>query len=110
MELRVFIKTVLLDIIHGVEDAQKEAPVGCIAPSNITSNMSAVANKVSHLQPVEFQVAVKADESAKTGAKIGVLGAVFGASATGDLSARNETASIIKFTVPVHLPLGGSKS
>ncbi|MEO0415368.1 MAG: hypothetical protein AAF226_10500 [Verrucomicrobiota bacterium] len=110
MELREFIKQSLLDIIGGVEDAQQEAPKGTIAPNEITRNMAAVQHRVSHLQPVDFQVAVTVDESAKVGAKIGVLSGIFGASVAGDESEAKQSGTTLKFTIPIHLPLGGSKN
>ena len=110
MELRTFIKATLLDILHGVEDAQKEAPFGCIAPSDITKSLDAVSRKVSHLQPVDFEVSVRADESKESGAKIGVVGSLLGGGVHGEKTQGNETASILRFSVPIHLPLGGNSA
>ena len=85
VDLRLFIKQALLDIIGGVSDAQNEAPPGSVAPSDISQSFTSVQHGVSHLQPVSFELQVVADSSASTGAKIGVLGAIIGAGVHGDL-------------------------
>ncbi len=109
VDLRLFIKQALLDIVGGVSDAQKEAPSGSIAPSDISQSFTSVQHGVGHLQPVSFELQVVADTSASTGAKIGVLGAIVGAGAYGDLKDASRIHSTLKFTVPIHLP-GGGKS
>jgi len=107
VELRLFIKQALLDILGGVTDAQKEAPTGTIAPEEITRTFQSVQHGVGHLQPVSFELKVVADSSTSTGAKIGVLGGLVGARAQGDSKDSNQIHSTLKFSVPIHLPHGG---
>jgi hypothetical protein len=109
LDLRLFIRQALLDIIGGVSDAQKEAPPGSIAPSDVSRSFTSVQHNVSHLQPVSFELQVVADSSASTGARIGVLGAIVGAAAHGDSKDASQVHSTLKFSVPIHLP-GGGKS
>jgi hypothetical protein len=107
VELRLFIKQALLDIVGGVADAQKEAPEGSVAPEDISQTFKSVEHGVSHLQPISFELKVVADRSTGTGAKIGVIGAAMGLSAHGESKDSNQVHSTLKFTVPVHLPAGG---
>lgn len=107
MELRTFIKATLLDIINGVSDAQKDAPTGTVAPSDIDGSYNAVQHKVSHLQPVHFEVSVRVEESNGRESKIGVVSSFIGAGIKGTTEKDNSASSVLKFTVPIHLPGGG---
>jgi hypothetical protein len=107
VELRLFVKQALLDILGGIADAQKEAPIGTIAPEEIHRTYASVQHGISHLQPVSFELKVVADSSTSSGAKIGVLGGLVGAGAQGDSKDSNQIHSTLKFSVPIHLPHGG---
>lgn len=108
MELRKFITQSLLDIIGGVQDAQKGTDEGCIVP-NVARTFQAVEHGVSELQIVEFDVTVKADERAGSEAKVNVVAAVIGGGVKGQSDKSDGHAATLKFKVPVRFPVSNRK-
>jgi hypothetical protein len=106
MELREFIKAALLDITGAVVDARKELPEGHgeIVPA-ARNNYRSVETGISDFQVVEFDVAVRIDDSKSSGAKLTVKAAIFGG---GEVQGASESSrgqdARIKFRIPIKLP------
>lgn len=111
MDLKEFIKTALVDIVQGIDEAKKEidnnqkaqiCPI--LAPvSTAKFNIQVDVNGM-YYQQAEFDIAVTAESKSDTGAKAGIK--VFGidASMGGNVSGNSSTVSRIKFHVPLGLP------
>jgi hypothetical protein len=104
MDLREFISQALLDVIGAVQDAQKRSPLGTIVPAGISTTISAIQAGVSHLQSVDFEVTVRADEHSGSEARLSVVAAVVGGGVKGDSNKSGGHAATLKFRVPVRLP------
>ncbi len=85
MELKEFIKHVIVDIMDGVAEAQEEVKAGEVVPA-MKRTVSAVEVGVSQDQPIEFEVRVQVDESSGSAAKLGVLSGIIGAGVSGNSS------------------------
>jgi hypothetical protein len=112
MDLKEFIKTALVDIVEGIEEARltldkKESyicpPMGPAYADKFGIQLNSF-NGI-YYQQAEFDVAVtvetKTDGGAKTSVK--VLG-LFKANIDGNVSSNNAAVSRIKFHVPLGLP------
>lgn len=113
MEVAEFIEKTLEGILRGVSgaqsaigqkpDAQQKSAIGRINPSS-----TLYGNKQEHLMSnlgefvsfVDFDIAVTAEE--RTGGSGSVR--VFGLGAKGEIDARAEMVSRVKFRVPIELP------
>jgi hypothetical protein len=105
MELRAFITQTLVDIVGGVEDAQQKLTKGSVVP-NIKKVFEAVQHGVSNVQPVHFEVTVRADEHAGTEAKLNVVTGFFGGGVKGESGKKDGHAATLKFIVPICFPEG----
>ena len=107
MELREFISESLKQIIAGVKQARDYAKgdEARINPS-VTPRPGSLYHMASntHLQDIEFDVAVTVTEEKEKAGKISVLAGIFGGEAGGQSRASNASISRIKFSVPVVLP------
>lgn len=106
MELRLFVKTALLDVISGVMDAQKETAPGTIV-ANVNSHKSFIDSGVTKHQVMQFEVSVRAEESTGSEGRLGVVSAFIGAGISGNSAKEQASASIIRFSVPICLPISG---
>ncbi len=113
MDLKEFVSETLLSIINGVNDAQeKSKELGAfINPGGLMRNTSNVSdNSVwdnstnNYAQPVTFDVAITAEDTAQAGAKVKVLSGILGGDIGGEKGNKNVVASRIQFTVPILLP------
>jgi hypothetical protein len=113
MDLKDFVSETLLSIIQGVNDAQEKAkelgahinPGGLMrSTSNISSNAIWDNTTNNYAQPVAFDVAITAEDSAKGGAKVKVLSGILGGDIGGEKGSKNVIASRVQFTVPLLLP------
>ena len=104
MELRQFISQALLDIVGAIEDTQKKTPSGTIVPGNVSKSFQSVEHGISDLQGIEFEVTVKADQTAGTEAKLNVVAAFVGGGIKGESGKSDGHAATLKFKVPVRLP------
>lgn len=113
MELKEFVSETLLSIITGVNDAQEKArELGAfVNPGGLSRNTSNVTDNSlwdnstnNYAQPVKFDVAITAEDSAQAGAKVKVLSGIFGGDVGGEKGSKNVIASRIQFAVPVLLP------
>ena len=110
MELREFVSSALIQILGGVQDAQKAAAEhgGQVNPafSGTLGSRGLVKGRGNFLmQEVEFDVAVTVSE--QSGEKVGGgLRVVFGFGAKLEGQESSSQVSRIKFTVPLGLPEG----
>lgn len=100
MELKDFIKQSLIDIIQGVEEAQKELPQGKIVPP-VAPSFKSVENGIHHMQAVSFEVFVSVDESKGKEAKIGVVSSIIGAGMGNNSKEGSTHTSKLAFKVPI---------
>lgn len=113
MELKEFISEALIQIVSGIEDAQGkiEGSNAEISPRYDNRQQTMMdklkliqSSKGNIIQNVDFDIAVSATEGTGTKAGVGVLAGVFNLEAGGSSNQENQTASRIKFSVPVTLP------
>ena len=100
MELRTFITKALLDIVHGVADAQEQSTNTQIVPRTSTT-LDATKIGITAYQTVQFQIVVRVDESKGSEGKIGVVSSLIGASMAGKSSNESEHTTTLQFSVPV---------
>lgn len=113
MDLKDFVSETLVSIVDGIKDAQgKSKEQGAsINPGGLMRNTSSVsANSIwdnrnnNYAQPVSFDIAITAEDSAKGGAKVKVLSGLFGGDIGGEKGSKNVLASRVQFCVPVLFP------
>jgi len=113
MDLQEFVSETLISIIAGVNDAQGKAKEhgAHINPSGLMRNTSNISDNAvwdnsnnNYAQPVTFDVAVTAEDTAKAGAKVKVIAGIFGAGADTETGNKNSLASRVQFVIPILLP------
>ncbi len=113
MELKEFISEALIQIVSGIEDAQGkiEESNAEISPKFSTRQQATTgklntlfSSKHNIIRQVDFDIAVSATEGTGTKAGVGVLAGAFNLGASGSSNQENQTASRIRFSVPVTLP------
>ena len=113
MELKEFVSETLISIVSGIKDAQEKSEIlgALINPGGLNRNISSVENNAiwdnrtnNYAQPVSFDVAITAEDSANTGGKVKVLSGIFGGDIGGEKGTKNVLASRIQFSVPVLFP------
>ncbi len=113
MDLKDFVSETLVSIISGVANAQEKAKeLGAnVNPSGLMRNASNVSSNAiwdnsnnNYAQSVNFDVAVTAEDTAKSGAKVKVIAGIFGANANTESGNKSSLASRVRFSVPVLLP------
>ncbi len=113
MDLKEFVSETILSVISGVSDAQEKAKeLGAhVNPGGLTRNVSNIADNAiwdnstnNYAQPVTFDVAVTAEDTATGGAKVKVLSGILGGDIGGQKGNKNVVASRVQFVVPVLLP------
>ena len=103
MNLRDFIKEAIVDIIGGVEDAQDTLKNGKVVP-DVLNNYKSVETGISHIQTVEFEVSVTANEKSGNEAKLNVVAAIVGGGIKGQSDSSAGHAAKLKFKIPIELP------
>jgi hypothetical protein len=113
MELKEFIKTALVDIIEGVQEAKKALNENgaCICPfvhTNPSKEGVKSMEKFDHFhglhhQTVHFDIAVTTENTKTNGGKAGIKVFCFEAGIGGNFDISNATVSKIKFLVPIAL-------
>lgn len=115
MDLKDFVKGVILDVTNAVKECQDEVKNGAIiSPTNSKAPEKLRAEygdlKISY---IDFEVAVTAGTSTDINGEIGggikVLSSFIGAKASGDNKETNENVSKVKFSIPVVYPTFGVK-
>jgi hypothetical protein len=113
MDLKDFVSKTLISIVDGVKVAQeKSQDLGAsINPGGLMRNTTSVDNNAiwdnrdnNYAQPVSFDIAITAEDSAQGGAKVKVLSALFGGEIGGEKGSKNVLASRVQFAVPVLFP------
>lgn len=113
MDLKEFVSETLVSIVGGIKDAQEKTkklgasvnPGGLMRKSEAVSDNSTWDNRNNNFsQPVAFDIAITAEDSAKGGAKVKVLSGILGGDIGGEKGSKNVLASRIQFTVPVLFP------
>jgi hypothetical protein len=102
MELRQFISKALSDIIGAVQDVDKAAP-GTVVTSGVSTTAEFVQLGVTHLQSVDFEVTVRADEQSGSEAKLSVVAAVIGGAVKGESGKSGGHSATLRFKVPIRL-------
>jgi len=110
MDLKEFIKSAMVDIVTGVEDAKTELGN---QQNHICPPMGpAYADKFSialngfnglYYQQIEFDIAVTAENKSDNGAKAGIKVLGLEANLGSGMTSNNSTLSRIKFHVPLGL-------
>jgi hypothetical protein len=103
MDLRVFIKKALLDIIGAVEDALGTLKNGKIVPE-VNRNYKSVETGISEVQSVEFDISVSTDEKSGNETKLNVVAAIVGGGVKGISDSSAGHVARLKFKIPVELP------
>lgn len=109
MELREFISTVLVSLVRGVEDAQRQLKdsKATINPLGIRSQIALEQNKETpEFTNVEFEVALEVQIKGEQSGGVGVQMAIFRLGADGNNSESESQVNRLRFSVPVHLPPG----
>jgi len=100
MELRSFIKQAITDIVGGVTDAQKALP-NCRVVPRASNDFKSVETGISHMQGVDFEVIVRAEQTTGSEAKLNVFSAVIGAGVKGHSSEETCHTATLRFKVPI---------
>ena len=113
MDLKEFVSETILSVISGVSDAQEKAKEfgAHVNPGGLTRSLSNISDNAiwdnttnNYAQPVTFDVAVTAEDSATGGAKVKVLSGILGGDIGGEKGSKNVVASRVQFSVPILLP------
>jgi hypothetical protein len=110
MEVREFVRDVLVDVIKGIKEAQREAGVGgYVAPADVGDHRfpqdAGVYNEARIVSTVvKFDMAVTAETSKQGGGGAKVRITVVGAEIGGKLAAKDTQVSRIQFSVPILMP------
>lgn len=110
MDLKEFVKEALTQLAMGVQEAQSGLPHGagtinpCVRPAGPLGGELVVGG--THVQDVQFDVAVTASERSDIQGDAGVRIAVVNFGGKGGTSTENSSVSRLKFTVPIALPVG----
>ncbi|MAM70022.1 MAG: hypothetical protein CMP91_02590 [Gammaproteobacteria bacterium] len=110
MELDEFVKSVLIQILSGVREAQKDEALGGLVvagkdgghdyPKN--SRVSSSAQLKSTI--IDFDVAISVETTDKASGSGGLKVAGIGAGIEGEISSKDTRVSRIQFGVPILLP------
>jgi hypothetical protein len=101
MELREFIKSSLIDILGGIQDAAAEIHANDEARGAVNPLRK---EQIFSTQKVAFDIAVTAASEESKGAKGGVKVYVIDAGIDGKSTKSHSTASRLQFSIPVSLP------
>ncbi|WP_299583560.1 hypothetical protein [uncultured Microbulbifer sp.] len=113
MDLKEFVSETIVSIVSGIKEAQEKTkdlgasvnPGGLMRKSEAVSDNTTWDNRNNNFsQPVAFDIAITAEDSAKGGAKVKVLSGILGGDVGGEKGSKNVLASRIQFTVPVLFP------
>jgi hypothetical protein len=109
MELQEFIRSVLVQLVRGVEQAQSELKdsKATINPLGIKAEIALRENKETpSFTNVEFEVAVEVKTQGEQSGGVGIQVAVFKVGIDGKKTEAESHVSRLRFAVPVHLPPG----
>lgn len=109
MELQEFIRSVLVQVVGGVENAQRD-----LKDSRATINPEGIAAQIALEQgkeapnfgSVEFEVAVEVENQSEQSDGVGIQVAVFKMGVDGKKLGIESHVGRSRFGIPVHLPPG----
>lgn len=102
MELKEFIKSVLIDITSAVKESQVELNNGAlIVPDNV---IGLVRSGNKPLSLIEFEVAITTEDVKEKGKGIKIASAILNGGYKDDNKNSAGCVSTIKFSIPVVLP------
>jgi hypothetical protein len=104
MELRSFIAHSIVDIYHGILDAQNELPKGVVVPP-VASNYDSVKTGIHEIQTIKFEVVVKVEEQKGKSAKINVVTGFLAGGMAEKSGTDSGHSGSLQFAVPVRLPV-----
>jgi hypothetical protein len=110
MELKEFVRSVLVDLLSGIQEAQKTDGVGgFIVPAGIGGHdypegRGVTTKALITSTVVQFDVAVTAEDSERTSGQGGLRVAVLQAGVEGESTSKDVRISRVQFSVPVLLP------
>lgn len=122
MNLQEFVTQALVQIAHGVRDADEQLlKAGAVVnPRHVQGTGADRSNVYGYISPqkeylravhsVEFDVAVTAVEGKETRGGIGLVVGVLGVGSQGRSEESSTSVSRIKFRVPVALPNSGNET
>ena len=109
MELQEFISSVLVSLVRGVEEAQKQLKdsKAIVNPLGIKAEIALRENtQTPGFTNVEFEVTVEVQSKSEQNEGIEVRIAVLKAGGNGKKLYSESNASKLRFSVPIHLPPG----
>lgn len=101
MNLKEFVQTALVEIIHAVASAQEAAEE---AGASVNPKVGGYGGASTKIQEVDFDVSVTAVEGAESGARLQVGAFGVGGSVGGGSDRSTASENRVKFTVLVQLP------
>ena|ERR1035438_9463596 len=106
MELKEFIKSTLIQVSQGIEEAKKELGDNStfktiINPVLASATFTAEGNGFKKIQEVEFDIALIVEQKSEGKAGIGVLASIITAGASKSIGDTNSETHRIKFKVPI---------
>jgi len=112
MKLQEFVNETLKEIIAGVKEAQEYAQSegASVSPHILARGDNATIHYVlkkdgTHVEQIEFDVAVTSTEGSATEAGAGIFVAAIGLGAKGKSDSSSSSISRIKFSIPLALPI-----
>lgn len=112
MELKRFIKTVLIDIVSAIKETQTEVKGNAtIVPLKERSEKTTgiiTEDGIADISNIDFDIAITTgtEENTEKGFKAGikVVSVIIGGATKGDATAMSQNVSRIRFSIPVILP------
>ncbi len=109
MEIQEFIRSVLVQVVHGVEQAQSDLKdsKATINPLGIQAQIALEKNIATpSFTNVEFEVAIEVKTTGERAGGIGIQVAVFNMGIDAKNTEGESHVSRLRFAVPIHLPPG----
>ncbi len=105
MELKEFIKTVLVEVSQGVGEAQKEVTGNTIVnPSFIKDGYINHSSGKREITNISFKIGVSINDSTAGKSALGVITGLFQAGVGTENKQSNTSITNIEFSVPIALP------
>ncbi len=100
MELQAFISKAIVDMFAEIEEARDKLRPNSVVPA-VANTFDSVRTGISHIQPIDFEVVVRVDESKGSEAKLSVVAAVIGGHVQGQSRSGEGHTATLRFKVPV---------
>lgn len=107
MELKEFVKKTLLEIVEGVEEAQKAVKEhgAVVNPKYVKGDSAQIGREYVPVQDISFEVGLTTSEVTGNDKGIGVVLGPLKAGINGTGNTSESSVTRIKFTVPLALPV-----